>query len=95
MKRGKKIGILSGVLCCISLAAFGVSRYEEQKERIKNSDEIIMEVAGEDVKTLSWECSTGSFAFHRDAADADILHDTVNSTFAGNIHIFKIGRAHV
>ena len=66
MKRGKKIGILSGVLCCISLAAFGVSRYEEQKERIKNSDEIIMEVAGEDVKTLSWECSTGSFAFHRD-----------------------------
>lgn len=66
MKRGKKIGILSGMLCCISLAAFGVSRYEQRKEQIKNSDEIILEVAGDEVKTLSWECSTGSFAFHRD-----------------------------
>ena len=66
MKRSKKIGILSGLLCCISLAAFGVSRYEEQKEIIKNSDEIILEVAGEEVKTLSWDCSTGSFAFHKD-----------------------------
>lgn len=32
MKRGKKIGILLGLLCCVSLAAFGVSRYEEHKE---------------------------------------------------------------
>lgn len=66
MKRSKKIGILSGLLCCISLAAFGVSRYEEQKEIIKNSDEIILEVEGEEVKALSWDCSTGSFAFHKD-----------------------------
>lgn len=66
MKRGKKIGILCGLLCGVSLAAFGVSRYEQRKEQIKNSDEIILEVAQEEVKTLSWECSTGSFAFHRD-----------------------------
>ncbi len=66
MKRGKKIGILSGLLCCVSLAAFGVSRYEEHKEVIKNSDEIIMDITGEEVKALSWECSTGSFSFHRD-----------------------------
>lgn len=66
MKRSKKIGILSGLLCCISLAAFGVSRYEEQKEIIKNSDEIILEVEGEEIKALSWDCSTGSFAFHKD-----------------------------
>lgn len=75
MKRGKKIGILSGMLCCISLAAFGVSRYEQRKEQIKNSDEIILEVAGDEVKTLSWECSTGSFAFHRDENGA-WLYDT-------------------
>ena len=53
MKRSKKIGILCAVFVCISLAAFGVSRYEEQKERIRNSDEIILELAQEDVKILS------------------------------------------
>lgn len=47
MKRGKKIGILIGVFCCISLEAFGVGRYEEQKEIIKNSDQIILEAAEE------------------------------------------------
>lgn len=66
MKRNRKIVILLAVLVCVSLAAFGVNRYEEQKERIKNSDEVILEVAAESVKTLSWECDTGSFAFHRD-----------------------------
>lgn len=65
MKRNKRIGILLAVLLCISLAAFGVTRYEEQKEIIKNSDEIIMEVPKEDVTVLSWECDTGSFAFHK------------------------------
>lgn len=75
MKRGKKIGILAGVFCCISLAAFGVSRYEEQKEIIKNSDEIILEVAGEEVNTFFWECGTGSFAFHKDE-NGTWLYDT-------------------
>lgn len=66
MKRNKKIGILCGIFACVSLAAFGVSRYEKQKEIIKNSDEIIMEIKNEEVKALSWECDTGTFAFHRD-----------------------------
>lgn len=75
MKRGKKIGILSGLLCCVSLAAYGVSRYQEQREAIKNSDEIILEVAAEEVRALSWECSTGAFAFHRDE-DGAWIYDT-------------------
>ena len=75
MKRSKKIGILCAVFVCISLAAFGVSRYEEQKERIRNSDEIILELAQEDVKILSWECDTGSFAFHREE-NGGWLYDT-------------------
>ena len=66
MKRNRKIIILLAVFLCVSLAAFGVSRYEERKEIIKNSDEIIMEVVSEDVNVLSWECDTGSFAFHKD-----------------------------
>lgn len=74
MKRDKKIAVLLGVLFCISLAAFGVSKYEERKEIIKNSDEIIMEVAKEDVSTLSWECETGSLSFHK-GEDGTWLYD--------------------
>lgn len=74
MNRNRKIGILLGVFLCISLAAIGVSRYEERKEMIKNSDEVILEVSGEEVKTLSWECDTGSFAFHRDG-DSRWIYD--------------------
>ncbi len=66
MKRNKKIGILLAAFACISVAAFGVTRYEEQKELIKNSDDIILEVASEEVKAFSWECDKGEFAFHRD-----------------------------
>lgn len=65
MKRNRKLAILVILLVCISLAAFGVDKYEEQKEIIKNSDEIILEVAGDKINTLSWECDTGSFGFHR------------------------------
>lgn len=68
MKRNRKLAILVILLVCISLAAFGVNKYEEQKEIIKNSDEIILEVAGDKVSTLSWECDTGSFGFHRNDA---------------------------
>lgn len=74
MKRSRKIITLLAVFVCVSLVAFGVRRYEEQKEIIKNSDEIIMEVADEDVNVLSWECDTGSFAFHRDE-DGGWLYD--------------------
>lgn len=66
MRRNKKIGILCGIFLCVSLAAFGVSRYEKQKEIIKNSDEVIMEINNEEVNKLSWECDTGAFAFYRD-----------------------------
>ncbi len=66
MKRNKKIGILLAVFACVSAAAFGVTRYEEQKELIRNSDEVILEVAEKDVKALSWTCDTGEFSFHRD-----------------------------
>lgn len=74
MKRNKKIGILCGILVCVSLAAFGVSRYEKQKEIIKNSDKVIMEVKNEDIRVLSWECETGSFAFHKEES-GDWIYD--------------------
>ena len=54
MKRYKRLAILCGILVCVSLAAFGVSRYEKQKEQIQNSDEIILKIHNEEVNVLSW-----------------------------------------
>lgn len=69
MSRSKKIYILLGVLLLVCLAVFGVGRYEERKERIKNSDEIILEVSGDDVISLSWEYEgengKETLAFHK------------------------------
>lgn len=72
MNRSKKIYILLGVLLVVCVATFGVSRYEEYKEKIENSDEVILELASDDVTSLNWEYEseetgkTESLAFHKD-----------------------------
>lgn len=65
MKRSKKLYALLGVLAVICSVTFGVSRYEQRKEEIKNSDEIILELAAEDVTALSWEYDETKLAFHK------------------------------
>lgn len=65
MKRSKKLYALLGVLAVICSVTFGVSRYEQRKEEIKNSDEIILELAAEDVTALSWEYGETKLAFHK------------------------------
>ena len=55
MKRSKRLSILLCVLAVCCVLTLGVSKYEERKEKIKNSDEIIMELNSEDVTELSWE----------------------------------------
>ncbi len=66
MNRSKRLYVLLGVLLLLCVLTLGVSKYEEQKEKIKNSDEIIMEINSEDVTSLSWECGSKEFAFHKD-----------------------------
>ncbi|MCM1344610.1 MAG: DUF4340 domain-containing protein [Lachnospiraceae bacterium] len=66
MGRYKKIGILLAFLVVISAVAFGISWYEEEKEIIKNSDEIILEIDSGNVSTLSWEYESGLLSFHKD-----------------------------
>lgn len=66
MKRSKKLYILLGVLVIVCGVTFGVSRYEQKKEEIKNSDEIILELKTEDVTALSWEYDETKLAFHKD-----------------------------
>ncbi|MGM9538141.1 MAG: DUF4340 domain-containing protein [Candidatus Onthomonas sp.] len=66
MKRSKKIYLLLGILVVVSAAAFAVTKLEERKEQIKNSDEIILELDSDSVQSLSWEYEDVSLAFHRD-----------------------------
>ena len=66
MNRSKKLYILLGILAAICAATFAVTRMEERKEQIKNSDEVILELPSESVQSLSWEYNGETLAFHRD-----------------------------
>ena len=66
MNRSKKLAVLLGILLAVSAAAFGVSRWEEHKEQIQNSDTVILEVPTESVQSLSWEYQSNTLSFHRD-----------------------------
>ncbi len=66
MKRSKRIYLLLGVLAIACAATFGVIRLEERKEKIKNSDEIILTLPGDSIRLLSWKCEGETLAFHKD-----------------------------
>lgn len=66
MNRSKRLYALLGVLLVFCMLTLGVSKYEEHKEKIKNSDEIILELNSKDVTSISWECGSKTFAFHKD-----------------------------
>ena len=66
MNRSKRLSVLLCVLVIFCALTLGVSKYEERKEKIKNSDEIIMELNSEDVTELSWEYESETLAFHKD-----------------------------
>lgn len=68
MNRFKRIYILLGVLAAACMATFGVMRYEEHKEKIKNSEEVILELSRDSVKSLSWEHESETLSFRRDEA---------------------------
>jgi hypothetical protein len=71
----KTLYVLLGVLVVISLVTFGVSRLEEHKEKIKNSEDTILALSEESVTTLSWECGSNAYAFHRDE-DGNWVYDS-------------------
>lgn len=66
MSRSKKLIVLLGVLLAACVITLGVSKYEERKEQIKNSDEIVMELDSEKVTSLSWKYEDETLAFHKD-----------------------------
>ena len=65
MNRSKKLSILLGVLAVACIATFGVLRMEEQKEQIKNSGEIILELPVDSVQALSWNYNGTALSFHK------------------------------
>lgn len=66
MKRSKRIWILLGVLAVACAITVAVSHYETQKEIIRNSDEVVLEISSDSVTALSWEREDQTLAFHRD-----------------------------
>ena len=66
MKRYKKLGVLLGVLVVASALTFGVMKYQEHKEDIQNSDEVILEISPDSVQSLSWTYDANTLSFHRD-----------------------------
>ena len=66
MNRAKRLYILLGVLVAASVITFAVSRFEERKEEIRNSDEVVLEIPSDSVESLSWEYDSNSFSFHKD-----------------------------
>ncbi len=84
-KRMKRLAVLFGIFVVACGITIGVVKYEEKKEQIKNSDEIILQISPETVTALSWENETESLAFHKDGTwlyDADeafpVDEDAVN-----------------
>ena len=59
MKRSKRLMVLAAVLAVACIATFALTQYEEKQEQIKNSDAIILQIAGDSVQSLSWEYSGG------------------------------------
>jgi len=68
MNRSKKLYTLLGVLALACVATFAVMRFEEHKEQIKTSEDIILELPTDTIQSLSWEYDGNTLSFHRDGS---------------------------
>lgn len=66
MKRAKRLYALLGVLAVVCVATLIVVQYEQEKEEIRTSGEVVLEVDADAVETLSWENESESLAFHQE-----------------------------
>jgi len=66
MKRSNKLFILLGVLVVFCIATFAVLKHEEHKEKIKNTDKIVLEIPVDSVNSLSWKNKSETLAFHKE-----------------------------
>ena len=66
MKRSERLMFFCAVLCAACAVTFGVVRTKEQKEKIKNSDAVILTIPADTVTALSWETGTENLSFHKE-----------------------------
>ena len=81
MKRSKKIGVLTGVLVAACVVTWAVMRTEEHKEKIKNSDEIILEIPEDKFTALSWSQDGKKLSFHKEEGDGAVWTYDEDSEF--------------
>lgn len=92
MKRAKRLYGLLGILVILCAVTFAVNKYEEKKEKIKNSDEIILTLDPENVTNLSWSYSDSSLSFHKEenwVYDEDAEFPVDEEKIAGLLEIFE------
>lgn len=92
MSRSKKLYLLLGVLALVCAAALGAVRWEEHKERIRTSEEIILSLPKEDVTALSWERDGEMLAFHKDGDwryDGDEAFPVSGERMDGLLELFE------
>ena len=65
MSRSKKLCVLLGLLAAVCGATLILLQMEEQKEKIKNSEDVILELPWESVTALSWEQDGKTLSFHK------------------------------
>lgn len=66
MNRSKKLIVLLAVLIAACVVTVAVMQHEEHKERIRNSDEVILELPGDSIQSLSWEYQSNTLSFHKE-----------------------------
>lgn len=92
MKRFKRLGILVIVFVVVLGATVWLGNYEEKKEQIQNSDEIILSIDPDAVTSLSWEYEDTSFALHQGDGwvyDADEAFPVDGETVTQLLEIFQ------
>lgn len=94
MKRFKRIYVLLIVLALACAATALLTRWEEKKEEIRSSEEIILALAPEDIESLAWDYEEESFAFHRDDSaawlyDADEAFPVDEGVIDGLLALFE------
>ena len=68
MRKKKRLYILLGVMAAVCTAAYAAGKYEEHREKIRNSGEVILAVDPDSVTALSWQYEEEDVSFHKDDA---------------------------
>lgn len=68
MRRSKKLCVLLGLLAAVCGATLILLQVEEHQEKIKNSEDVILELPWESVTALSWEQDGKALSFHKEGA---------------------------